>query len=94
VAYTTVEFWKVNATAGKLMLPYLAFVAYANALNYRFWKDNPEVRASAAAACSRVWLFSSSSSSSCLVQLLQRLSWSVIHQDFFAQRCFRPEGHL
>jgi tryptophan-rich sensory protein len=44
VAYTTVEFWKVNATAGKLMLPYLAFVAYANALNYRFWKDNPEVR--------------------------------------------------
>eukprot|EP00882_Tetradesmus_deserticola_P000377 GHRQ01000415.1.p1 GENE.GHRQ01000415.1~~GHRQ01000415.1.p1 ORF type:complete len:186 (+),score=77.48 GHRQ01000415.1:137-694(+) len=42
VAYTTVEFWKVNATAGKLMLPYLAFVAYANALNYRFWQDNPE----------------------------------------------------
>jgi tryptophan-rich sensory protein len=43
VAYTTAEFWKVHPTAGKLMLPYLGFVAYANALNYCFWKDNPEV---------------------------------------------------
>ena len=43
VAATTAEFWKVNATAGKLMLPYLAFVGYANALNYNFWKNNPDV---------------------------------------------------
>eukprot|EP00879_Flechtneria_rotunda_P000910 GHRR01001038.1.p1 GENE.GHRR01001038.1~~GHRR01001038.1.p1 ORF type:complete len:192 (+),score=61.10 GHRR01001038.1:156-731(+) len=42
VAYTTYEFWKVNPTAGQLMLPYLAFVGYANALNYSFWKNNPD----------------------------------------------------
>ncbi|WIA12801.1 hypothetical protein OEZ86_006130 [Tetradesmus obliquus] len=42
VAYTTAEFFKVDATAGQLMLPYLAFTTYATALNYRFWKDNPE----------------------------------------------------
>lgn len=40
---TTVEFWKVDPTAGKLMLPYLAFIGYANALNYYFWKNNPDV---------------------------------------------------
>lgn len=34
---------QVDPTAGKLMLPYLAFVGYANALNWRFWKDNPQV---------------------------------------------------
>jgi hypothetical protein len=42
-AATTAEFFKVNTTAGQLMLPYLAFVAYANALNYWFWQNNPDV---------------------------------------------------
>jgi tryptophan-rich sensory protein len=41
-AYTTHEFWKVNPTAGKMMLPYVAFLVYANALNYSVWKRNPE----------------------------------------------------
>lgn len=52
-AATTVEFWRVNTTAGKLMLPYLAFLGYANALNYNFWKNNPDVRVNlpAAEAC-------------------------------------------
>lgn len=43
-AFTTYEFWKVNPTAGKMLLPYLAFLGYANALNYSVWKKNPEVR--------------------------------------------------
>lgn len=42
-AATLVEFWKVDPFAGKLMLPYLAFTCYANALNYWFWKNNPGV---------------------------------------------------
>lgn len=25
------------------MLPYLAFLGYANALNYSFWQNNPDV---------------------------------------------------
>lgn len=44
-AATTAEFFRVSPLAGRLMLPYLAFVAYANALNYNIWKTNPEVRA-------------------------------------------------
>ena len=40
---TTREFWGVDPTAGKLMLPYVAFLALANALNYNFWKNNPDV---------------------------------------------------
>lgn len=43
VVATTVEFWKVDPFAGKLMLPYLAFTGYANALNWWFWKNNPDV---------------------------------------------------
>eukprot|EP00775_Hariotina_reticulata_P012649 gene12649-12777_t len=45
VAYTTIDFWKVQPTAGKMMLPYLIFVGYANALNYNFWVNNQDVSA-------------------------------------------------
>jgi hypothetical protein len=43
VAATTREFWAAHPTAGKLMLPYLAFTGYASALNYSFWQNNPDV---------------------------------------------------
>lgn len=46
VAATARAFWTVDPTAGKFMLPYLAFVGYANALNYNCWKNNPDVSAS------------------------------------------------
>lgn len=40
IAYTAKLFGDVNATAGKLMLPYLAWVGFANALNYGVWQNN------------------------------------------------------
>lgn len=43
VAATTVAFANVDVTAGKLMAPYLAFTAFANALNWSVWNENPEV---------------------------------------------------
>lgn len=45
VAYTTIDFWGLQQTAGKMMLPYLIFVGYANALNYNFWVNNQDVSA-------------------------------------------------
>jgi hypothetical protein len=42
VAATTGAFSAVDAAAGKLMAPYLAFTAFANALNYGVIKMNPE----------------------------------------------------
>jgi tryptophan-rich sensory protein len=45
VAYTTIDFWGLQRTAGKMMLPYLIFVGYANALNYNFWVNNQDVSA-------------------------------------------------
>lgn len=41
VAATTASFANVDATAGKLMVPYLAFTAFANYLNYGIIKKNP-----------------------------------------------------
>jgi len=38
---TTVSFWRVSATAGVLMLPYLGWVMFASALNFRLWQLNP-----------------------------------------------------
>ena len=43
VSATTVAFWRVNPLAGQLMLPYLAFTGFANALNWNIWKNNPTV---------------------------------------------------
>ncbi|KIY94757.1 tryptophan-rich sensory protein [Monoraphidium neglectum] len=42
VAATTVSFARIDANAGKLMAPYLAFTAFANALNWSIWNENPE----------------------------------------------------
>ncbi|KAL3153773.1 hypothetical protein ABBQ32_013361 [Trebouxia sp. C0010 RCD-2024] len=38
---TAWEFYKVDAFAGKILLPYLAWLVFANALNYSIWKKNP-----------------------------------------------------
>lgn len=41
---TAAAFYKVDALAGKLFLPYLAWLAFANALNAAVYKLNPHVR--------------------------------------------------
>jgi len=41
---TTFLFYKVHPTAGYILVPYLAWLALATALNYRIFKDNPEVK--------------------------------------------------
>ena len=44
VATTTQVFWDVEPAAGKLLLPYLAWTAYATVLNAWIWNHNPRVR--------------------------------------------------
>jgi len=41
VAATTWAFWKVRPLAGALLLPYLAWLVFAAALNYSVWQANP-----------------------------------------------------
>ena len=43
VAVTTLAFRPVDRLAGLLMLPYLAWVAYATVLNIALWRLNPTV---------------------------------------------------
>jgi translocator protein len=38
---TTVAFWRVRPLAGVLLLPYLAWVAFATALTFAVWQRNP-----------------------------------------------------
>lgn len=42
----TVSWYKVNKTAAYLMIPYLAWLTLASALNYRIWKDNRDKKQS------------------------------------------------
>lgn len=41
IAATALAFWGVRRVAGLLMLPYLAWVAFATALSYAMWQLNP-----------------------------------------------------
>ncbi|XP_050180464.1 translocator protein [Myiozetetes cayanensis] len=38
---TAASWYSINRTAAYLMVPYLAWLTMASALNYRIWKDNP-----------------------------------------------------
>jgi tryptophan-rich sensory protein len=40
IAATLFAFWRVTPSAGWLMLPYLAWVTYASALNFTIWRMN------------------------------------------------------
>jgi tryptophan-rich sensory protein len=43
VAATTVAFWRIRPLPGLLLLPYLAWIVFAAALNYRVWQLNPHL---------------------------------------------------
>ena len=41
IVLTVVAFWRIRALAGALLLPYLAWVSFAAALNWAVWQRNP-----------------------------------------------------
>jgi len=41
IAATAASFWRLNTLAGVLMVPYLAWVTFASALNFAVWQLNP-----------------------------------------------------
>ena len=43
IAATTALFWRIRLLAGLLLVPYLAWVTFASALNYQIWQLNPSV---------------------------------------------------
>jgi tryptophan-rich sensory protein len=43
IAGTIALFWRVRPLAGALLVPYFAWVAFATALCYRVWQDNPRM---------------------------------------------------
>lgn len=43
IALTCVAFWRIRPLAGALMLPYLAWVAFAACLNWVVWQANPGI---------------------------------------------------
>ena len=45
IVATTVGFWRVRPLAGALLLPYLAWVSFATALNFAVWQLNPQILA-------------------------------------------------
>jgi benzodiazapine receptor len=43
IAATVLAFWRIRPLAGALLLPYLAWVAFASVLNYATWQLNPQL---------------------------------------------------
>ena len=43
IAATIVAFWRISRAAGVLMVPYLLWVTFAAALNYKVWQLNPQI---------------------------------------------------
>ncbi len=43
VIATIVVFWRIRPLAGALLVPYLAWISFAAALNYTVWQLNPDV---------------------------------------------------
>ena len=43
IVATVACFWRVRKVAGVLLLPYLAWVTFAAALNYAIWQANPRL---------------------------------------------------
>jgi tryptophan-rich sensory protein len=43
IAATVIAFWRISRLAAGLMLPYLAWVAFASALTWAVWRGNPGV---------------------------------------------------
>ena len=43
IGVTLVCFWRISRLAGLLLVPYLAWVTFASALNYRIWQLNPSM---------------------------------------------------
>lgn len=43
VLATLVIFWRIRPLAGLLLAPYLAWLTFAAALNYRIWQLNPSI---------------------------------------------------
>jgi translocator protein len=41
IAATLIQFWKLDRTAGALLIPYLAWVSFASVLNAAIWRLNP-----------------------------------------------------
>ena len=41
IVATIVAFWRIRPLAGVLLLPYLAWVSFATALNFAVWRMNP-----------------------------------------------------
>jgi translocator protein len=50
VTITVVLFWRVRRLAGALLLPYLAWILFATALNYEFLRLNPQADGAQASA--------------------------------------------
>jgi translocator protein len=42
IVATLIAFWRVSRLAGALLLPYLAWVSFASALNFAVWQLNPQ----------------------------------------------------
>ena len=43
IVATLMAFWRIHRLAALLLLPYLAWVSFASALNYAVWQANPGV---------------------------------------------------